>query len=98
MRLAPDRLTRRANALLAGVALLLAALRAAWEVQRGAVMAVEPVYQLFIYRQTALLVAASLVLAVRLGLLIKALRPRKRSGNACPMPVSGQAGTRPTWN
>jgi hypothetical protein len=83
-RLAPDRLTRWANTLLAGVALLLAMLRALWEVRRGAVMAVAPVYQLFIDRQTVLLTAAGLVLVVRLALLIVAFRRRGRSFDACP--------------
>ena len=94
---AADRLARWANTLLAGVALLLAALRLTWEVRRGVVMAVDPIYVLFNYRQTVLLVAAGLVFVLRATLLIAGLRQRLRSPQACSMPGTPRRGSRPTW-
>lgn len=83
---AGGRLIRWANALLASTALLLAVLRLVWDLRRGLVMAIEPIYQLFIYRQTVLLLAVGLVFTVRLALLIVGLQRWARSGAACPFP------------
>ncbi len=96
-RLAHARLIRWANTLLAGMALLLAALRVTWEIRRGVVMALDPVVWLFTYRQTVLLAAAGLVLAVRLAFLIAGLWRRIRSVPACPVPAPRREGARPTW-
>lgn len=96
-RLATERITRWANTLLGGVALFLAVLRLTWEVRRGVVMAFEPVYQLFIYRQTLLLALAGLVFAIRLGLLVARLRRRACSGPACPLPEPQHGGSTPSW-
>ncbi len=96
-RLAPGRLIRWANTLLAGTALLLAALRLTWEVRRGVVMAVEPVVWLFTYRQTVLLAVAGLVLVVRLALLVAGLWGRTQSARACPVPAPRREGASPTW-
>ena len=96
-RLARGRLILWANTLLAGTALFLAMLRLMWEVRRGVVMAVEPVYFLFTYRQAVLLVAAGLVLVVRLAFLTAGLWRRVRSTQACPVPAPRKEGSRPTW-
>ncbi len=96
-RLAHARLIRWANTLLAGTALLLAALRVTWEIRRGVVMALDPVVWLFTYRQTVLLAVAGLVFAARLALLIAGLWGRIRYVDACPVPAPRREGARPTW-
>lgn len=95
--LARERVIRWANTLLAGTALLLAALRLMWEARRGLVMAVEPVYQLFIYRQAVLLAVAGLVLAIRLALLVAGLWRRTCSDPACALPPASRKGSTPSW-
>lgn len=95
--LARDRLTRWANALLASTALLLAVLRLVWDMRRELVMAIEPVYQLFIYRQAALLVAAGIVFAIRLALLVIGLRRRACLGPACGLLARQMATGLPEW-
>ncbi len=97
MRLARGHIIRWANTLLAGVAALFAVLRVTWEIRRGVVMALDPVVWLFTYRQTVLLAAAGLVLAVRLAFLIAGLWRRIRSVPACPVPAPRREGSRPTW-
>ena len=72
-------------------------MRLLWEVQRGLVMAVAPVYQLFIYRQTVLLAVAGLVVAIRLTLLVGGLRRRTCSDPACPLPDAEGRGAKPSW-
>jgi hypothetical protein len=95
--LAGDRLIRLANMLLASTALLLAVLRLVWDVRRGLVMAIEPVYQLFIYRQAVLLAVAGLVGAIRLAILIVGRRSRACSGLACPFPKPRHGRSQPSW-
>ncbi len=96
-RLARERLIRWANTLLAGAALALAVLRLTWDARRGVVMAVEPIYALFTYRQTALLAAAGLVLVVRLAFLIAGLWRRVHPTQACPVAAPRPEGSQPTW-
>jgi hypothetical protein len=69
-RLARDRAARLGNTVLAGTTLGLAALRLLWDMDRGAVMAIGPLYDLFTYRQTALAVAGAGVLALRVAALL----------------------------
>lgn len=95
-KLAMGRLIRWANTLLAGVAILLAVLRLTWELDRGVVMAIEPVYQLFIYRQSVLLAVAGLVVAIRLALLVAGLWRRTCSDPSCALPPPLRKGSTPS--
>lgn len=90
--LARERPIRWANALLAGVALLFVLMRLTWEVRRGIVMAVGPVLTLFSYRQSVLLAAGGLVLAVRLALLVLAVWRRAGVGRTPSSCVPSSVG------
>ncbi len=71
-RLARQRPIRWANALLAGVATVLAALRLTWDIRPALIAHVAPISWAFTFRQTVLLAAAGITLTTRVAVLIGA--------------------------
>jgi hypothetical protein len=71
-RLARQRSIRWANALLAGVAFVLAMVRLTWDIRPALIAHVTPIYWAFTFRQTVLLAAAGITLATRVAALISA--------------------------
>lgn len=91
-RLARDRATRIGNGVLVGTALGLALLRQLWNVDRGVVMGIGPLYELFNVRQTVLAVVGVGVLALRVASLLATWRHR-RAVRRCRPALSCQPKT-----
>jgi hypothetical protein len=84
-RLAPDRPTRAANALLGVVALVNGLVRSVWDHDPQPIMAIPPLYWAFSYRQILLGLLVALVLALRLASLLQAAAKRRDGRRTCDL-------------